>query len=150
MKKGKTVGSWQIKREKSQKAKETKGNYMKKLLLLAFTCLIVISACKTKKETTSTEVVVVKPALDCSTKGLTYSSIKPIMDQHCTSCHSYGGSGGFNFENITDVKRAAEKGELLGTIKHERGFPDMPAQAEKLDQASIDLIECWIKNGMKE
>jgi len=38
----------------------------------------------------------------------------------------------------------------LGTIKHERGFPRMPAQAEKLDQASIDLIECWIKNGMQK
>ena len=48
------------------------------------------------------------------------------------------------------MKKAALNGELLGTIKHQKGYPKMPAFKEKLDQASIDKIECWINNGMKE
>ena len=127
---------------------------MKKSLFI-ITCLsLTIVACKTKKETAATtpkpEVVVVKPVLDCGAQGLTYSTIKPILEKHCNSCHSDGGAGGFDFLVFADVKKACEKGEMLGTIKHERGFPRMPANAPQLDQASIDLIECWIKNGMKE
>lgn len=124
---------------------------MKKALLIAFTSVIVISACKTAQETQKKETVpVVKPVLDCSSSALTYSTIKPILEKHCISCHSDGGAGGYDFEVFAHVTKAGANGELLGTIKHERGFPNMPAQAAQLDQTSIDLIECWIKNGMKE
>lgn len=123
---------------------------MKKLLLLTFTSVIVIAACKTSKETAKTETAVVRPPLDCSTSGVNYESIKPIIEKNCTSCHGYGGSGGLNFLTSADVKKAATKGELLGTIKHQRGFPRMPANAEQLDQTDIDKIECWINNGMKD
>ncbi|HLC82416.1 MAG TPA: cytochrome c [Bacteroidia bacterium] len=123
---------------------------MKKLFLITFTSVIVISACKTSKETAKVKTAVVKPALDCKTTEITYAEIKPIFEKNCTSCHGYGGSGGFNFLSSVDIKRAAAKGELLGAIKHESGFPRMPARAEQLSQADIDKIECWINNGMKE
>ena len=91
-----------------------------------------------------------KPATDCSTKNLTYASdIKQIFEQHCTSCHGYGGRADYNFLTVEDVNRAAKNGELLGTIKWEQGFKKMPAHAEKLDDATIGKIECWISNGMK-
>ncbi len=127
---------------------------MKKTILISATILITIIACKTKKEVakdTATAVEGAKPVLDCSTSGLTYADIKPIFDKQCISCHDYGGgAGGYNFTSIGDVKRAGTNGELLGTIKWKRGFPLMPKNDEQLGQASIDLIECWIKNGMKE
>lgn len=123
---------------------------MKKLLLLTLTSVIVISACKTSKEGAKTETVVVKTPLDCSTSGVNYSAIQSIIEKNCTSCHGYGGSGGLNFLTSDDVKIAAKKGELLGAIKHQRGFPKMPANAEQLSQADIDKIECWINNGMKD
>lgn len=123
---------------------------MKKSLFI-ITCLsLAIVACKTKKEAAKPEVVVVKPVLDCGAQGLTYSTIKPILEKNCNSCHSDGGAGGFDFLVFADVKKACEKGEMLGTIKHERGFPNMPANAAQLSQTDIDMIECWIKNGMKE
>ncbi len=120
--------------------------------LFFIACLsISVVACKTIQEAPKTETVaVVKPVLDCSSSALTYSAIKPILEKHCNSCHSDGGAGGYDFLVFTHVTKAGANGELLGTIKHERGFPNMPAQAAQLDQASIDLIECWIKNGMKE
>lgn len=123
---------------------------MKKFIFLAIIGAITIVACKTKKETVKTEAATPKPAMDCSSKGLTYAAIKPIFEKHCTSCHGYGGAGGLNFESLADIKRAAGNGELMGTIKWQRGFPKMPARAEQLDQATIETIECWINNGMKE
>ena len=123
---------------------------MKKLFLVAFSSIIVISACKTGKETAKTEAVVVRPPLDCSTSGVNYESIKGIIEKNCTSCHGYGGADGLNFLTVADVRKAATKGELLGTIKHQRGFPRMPANTDQLSQADIDLIECWINNGMKD
>lgn len=123
---------------------------MKKILLTATLILAAVTACKISKETPKTDTAVVKPALDCSTSGRTYSSIKFIFDQNCISCHNYERTGGYNFLSIADVKRAAQNGELLGTIKWQKGFSAMPQMAAQLDQAFIDQIECWIKHGMKE
>jgi hypothetical protein len=123
---------------------------MKKILFLIATVAITSSACKSSKDVSKTETTVVKTPVDCSISGMTYASIKPILEVNCNNCHSNGGAGGFDFTIFADVKKAAQKGELLGTIKHAYGFPKMPESAEKLDQESIDKIECWIKNGMKE
>lgn len=123
---------------------------MKKIFFLVATIAITSAACKSSKEVSKTETPVVKSTVDCAVSGLTYASIQPILEEKCNSCHSNGGSGGFDFTVFADVKKAAQKGELLGTIKHAPGFPRMPVRAEKLDQESIDKIECWIKNGMKE
>lgn len=123
---------------------------MEKVFFLVAIAVITIAACKTSKETAKTEKPVVKPAIDCSTAEMTFVSIKPIFEKNCTGCHGYGGQGGYNFESLAEIKRAAKNGDLLGAIKHARGFPKMPAKAEQLDQASINQIECWINNGMKE
>ena len=128
---------------------------MKKLILALAAVVITIAACKTSKEAKKTETAKVetpakKPVLDCNGTGLTFAAIKPIFDANCSSCHGYGGAGGYNFLSSTDVIRAAKNGDLLGTIKWLQGYPKMPERAEQLDQASIDKIECWINNGMKE
>ena len=121
---------------------------MKKIALTCFCVSLTLFACKSTKETAKIETP--KPPLDCSSQGLTFADIKPIFDKNCISCHGYGGSDGLNFLTSADVKKAASKGELLGAIKHQKGFPKMPAKADQLDQASIDKIECWINNGMKD
>ncbi len=123
---------------------------MKKGLFLITIVAITIAACKTSKETAKTETPVAKSILDCSTSGMTYASIKSIFEKNCINCHDSGGPGGYNFENVLDIKRAAKSGDLLGVIKWQKGYPKMPAKADQLDQTAIDQIECWITNGMKE
>lgn len=121
---------------------------MKKIIIASTFIVAVLAGCKTKKEVAATA-----PAapLDCSNKTLSYSAdIKPIMEANCTRCHNTNEKAGFNFFKIESVKKAALNGELLGTIKHQKGFPKMPAFSAKLDQTAIDKIECWINNGMKE
>jgi hypothetical protein len=119
---------------------------MKKLIIATILITAAFAACKTSKPT---EKVVTKPAVDCGTMSVSYATdIKPILEQNCNRCH--GRAGGYNFSEMADVKRSAQNGSLLGTIKWQSGFPKMPAGAGQLDAATIDKVECWIKNGMKD
>lgn len=112
--------------------------------------LAILNACVTSKksETTSTQ-------LDCnSVKEISYKSdILPILEPNCASsgCHNdKSRKHNISVLNLDDLKKAASIGVLLGTIKHEKGYPKMPMFKPKLKEADIQKIECWVKNGMKE
>jgi len=112
--------------------------------------LAILNACGTSKkaETASTP-------LDCNlVKEISYKSdILPILEPNCASsgCHNdKSRKHNISVLNLDDVKKAASKGELLGTIKHEKGYPKMPMFKPKLKEEDIQKIECWVKNGMKE
>ena len=125
---------------------------MKKTAVTLIIISMVIGACKvsknqedTKKETPVASVV------NCDATDYSYAKdIKPILEAHCNSCHSDGGTGGYDFTVIADVKKAAKNGELIGTIKWEKGYPRMPIGAAQVDDASIAKIECWINKGLKD
>ena len=121
---------------------------MKKLMYLSIIAVGFLAACKSTKPSTS---AIAALPLDCSNKTLTYSTdIKPIIETSCAKCHNTNNKAGYNFLTLESVKKAAQDGHLLGTIKHEKGYDAMPRMAAKLPQESIDKIECWMNNGMKE
>ncbi len=122
---------------------------MKKTFLSGFILILIFTTCKTTKQAEKT--VVAQPVLDCSSMDVTYNfDIKPVFETFCLNCHGEEGDGGFNFLKITEIKRAAQSGALLGSIKWHKGFSRMPEHGEQLDAKTINKIECWIKNGMKE
>lgn len=119
---------------------------MKKNILPVIAVLFLLGGCKTDQKHSQTVA-----AIDCNGTNFSYKSdIKPVIETSCLNCHSDYGNGGFNFTILEDVKRAAKKGELLGTIKGHKGFPIMPPYEPRLNAASIAKIECWINNGMKD
>jgi hypothetical protein len=121
---------------------------MKKLMYLSIIAVGFLAACKSTKQPVATVPAV---PLDCSNKTLTYTAdIKSIIETSCANCHNKNNKAGYNFLTLESVKKAAVSGELLGTIKHQKGYSKMPMSASKLPQESIDKIECWITNGMKE
>jgi mono/diheme cytochrome c family protein len=121
---------------------------MKKIVITSFTIAALFAACKSTKETS----VAVVEKVDCSTySGLTYSKdIKTIIETNCAKCHNKNNKAGFNFLTLESVKKGVSNGELLGTIKHQKGYPKMPIGAPKLSQDDINKIECWINSGMPE
>lgn len=76
--------------------------------------------------------------------------IKPVFETFCTKCHAEKSDGGYNFMKISEIKKAVNSGSLLGSIKWQKGFTRMPKSGKQLDSKTINTIECWINNGMKE
>jgi hypothetical protein len=112
--------------------------------------IVFLTACGTSKKSE----VTIAP-LDCNTvTEISYKNdILPILEPNCASggCHNdKSRKHNISVLNLDDVKKAASKGELLGTIKHEKGYPKMPMFKPKLKNEDIQKIECWVKNGMKE
>lgn len=122
---------------------------MKKIVLPGFFLILIFTTCKTGKQ--SGKAAVAKPGLDCGNMNVNYAlEIKPVFKTFCINCHGEKEEGGYNFTKISDIKRAANSGSLLGSIKWQKGFARMPKRGKQLDAKTINTIECWINNGMKE
>lgn len=120
---------------------------MKKIVSIVTIALaLFIVSCKTKKASTETSTSA------CVTTPTYTADIKPIIDASCgTTCHSaQKRKAGIDLSTYESVKENAAQKRFLGAIKHEQGFDPMPAYAAKLDDATIQKIECWIKGGMPQ
>ncbi len=99
----------------------------------------------------------------------TFADVHPIYRQHCTPCHSTGGSGGHNIasSNITTAYNASQLGSYTvsgetkgfatlvrihdGSMPQGAGCTGNPvtdaANAACLDAAEQALIQAWIDDG---
>ena len=85
----------------------------------------------------------------CDTTSVTLSgSVRPILELHCTGCHS-GASpqGGISLVNYSDIKARADDGSLLGSISHDVAWSAMPKNQDKLPDCKIATIRIWIEDG---
>lgn len=134
---------------------------MKRIFISAIAlALFYFYSCKTKK--TAVEVKAATTAKHDSVIAVipvpTYKAeIKNLIDNACLPCHQSGmlpaippPPGGIALDNYTDVKKVATHKSFLGAINHEEGFAPMPADREKLDNATIQKITLWVQNGMPE
>lgn len=85
----------------------------------------------------------------CDTTKFTFAlTINPIIEKYCKGCHSgTAPSGGILLSNYTEVKQQVTSGRLLGSIKHQAGFSQMPKSQPKLSECIITQFEKWIDNG---
>lgn len=116
---------------------------MQKFLLLgAFVLTMTFIQCKH-------DTLVTVP---CSGPTPTYTAmVKPVMDLHCATagCHSaLSKKGGFDLSSHAGTVEAAADEAFIGSMEHNPDFPAMPQGAAKLDEATIEKIACWTKNGM--
>lgn len=87
----------------------------------------------------------------CSTENMSFAvDVNPVIQNSCISCHSSGyASGGVNLEGYENIKPYAQSGELLKVIKHEPGVSPMPQNSEKLPDCTINKINAWVEQGIK-
>ena len=122
---------------------------IKKSVFILAAAPLLISGCKTTKPPVAAAVSQTA-AVACGTQIPIFQlEILPVFEKKCNNCHGNRAAGGYNFTIMDDIYRAANNGELLSTIRWEPHFPQMPQQRDKLDDATIHTIECWIKTGMK-
>lgn len=86
---------------------------------------------------------------NCDLSQASYAlTVKPLLQQHCYSCHSGGfASGNVTLDDYPGVKTQMDNGKLLGSIRHLPGHPPMPQNAPKLSDCNIALIAKWFDAG---
>ena len=92
------------------------------------------------------------PENTCITEAMSYSgNVLPILEDNCYSCHDQASNqGGVTLEGYINLKVYVDNGKLLGVIKHEPGFPEMPQNSPQLGGCQIAKIEAWINQGALE
>lgn len=83
---------------------------------------------------------------ECDTVNISYAmDIQPIFDDNCIICHSGPTPpAGFSLVDYENAVVVAKSARLLGAVKHQSGFLEMPQGANKLDDCSINKLESWI------
>lgn len=114
---------------------------MRKTLLIISAVALVAFACSKENEEDLSDT--------CGTADVSYASdVSQILTSNCTSCHNQqSASGGVMLHDYENVKVHAESGSLLGSIKHEAGYSNMPQGQEKLPECNIAIIEAWVNDG---
>ncbi len=85
--------------------------------------------------------------------SITYSStIQSIINNNCVGCHSNPPQNGapFPLTDFDQVFTRANNGQLLRSISRQTGEPRAMPPSGRLPQATIDLVELWIEEGIKE
>jgi hypothetical protein len=89
--------------------------------------------------------------LDCTGVAPKYNSeVNLILSASCGSagCHDVTTkSAGVDLSSYAASVAATKSDKFLKSIKHESGASKMPQGGDKLPDATIKVIECWIKNG---
>lgn len=85
----------------------------------------------------------------CDTTAVSFNaSVLPILQLHCTGCHSGSNpEGEINYSSYSGVKATVSGGKLLGSIQHAAGYFEMPKNANKLSACKINTIQAWINAG---
>jgi hypothetical protein len=121
---------------------------MKILIPTALIILMSITSCYYD----SKEYLFPQVSSGCDTTNITFNlSVKPILSNHCLSCHSNGtaASLGANIrlEGYADVKARVDDGRLWGSISHSGGFSPMPKGSSKLNDCKLTIVQKWIEDG---
>ena len=70
-----------------------------------------------------------------------------LMQKYCTGCHSSSNpGGGIVIAGYDDLVTLAGEGSLMGSIRYESGYSNMPPNRQ-LSECNITLLQKWIDDG---
>ena len=108
---------------------------------------LIISGCYNDK---ADELYPTTSVAVCDTSDITFTKdILPIMQQKCAvaACHDGTRSGGYEMSGYTGLKLSVDDCKLLGALRWETGYSQMPKGMSKLDECSINKIARWVHQG---
>ncbi len=100
-----------------------------------------------------------KPPSDADTIRFFESEIRPLLAEHCYSCHGESTQeAGLRLDRRAAILRGTDYGPVISTeaprdslllrsVRHESEMP-MPEGEEKLSGKQIDALERWVEIGM--
>jgi hypothetical protein len=86
---------------------------------------------------------------DTVSASLFASTVMPILNANCNSCHGGAASAGAGvaLDNYSAVLVQVNNGKLMGDITHATGYVPMPMGGNKLSDCNIAKIQKWINSG---
>lgn len=80
------------------------------------------------------------PNIECNSEISLANDVRPILDQHCMSCHFEGNSTGYDLHDYESVKSNINK--VLSSLRA-NGNDLMPQGGPALADSLIQKFECW-------
>ncbi|WP_350284465.1 hypothetical protein [uncultured Croceitalea sp.] len=88
---------------------------------------------------------------DNSDATVTFSAnIEPIIASNCLGCHSSPPRNGAPFSLVTYAQVSSRSSGVLNTVSKQTGEPSAMPPSGRIPQASINLIDVWIQEGLAE
>lgn len=118
---------------------------LQKVTAIIFFLLLLFNSC-----TYDNEVDYFKDSTNtCDIENMSFQTdVYPVISNSCVGCHNNSfASGRINLEGYDNVKKNSEM--ILKTIKHQAGVEPMPQGAAKLPDCTIEKINAWVDQGMK-
>lgn len=86
---------------------------------------------------------------ECDTGDVSYSNqVVTILKANCTKCHtSPTGEKGVFLDSYEEVKKNADNGRLLGSVRHKKPYTAMPYNSDPLNKCNIRTLSIWIEQG---
>jgi len=99
-----------------------------------------------------------EPAVQAASAPSYSADVKPILEKNCMSCHDgVHHKGGLIMESYSSMMKGGKhgvsilphnsKGSLMVQLLEGEADPQMPADADPLPAAQIDIIKAWIDAG---
>ena len=83
--------------------------------------------------------------------AITFSAdIQPIIARNCLGCHSSPPRNGAPFSLVSFQQVSSRSAAVLRTVSLQTGQPNAMPPSGRIPQASIDLIDQWIEDGLIE
>jgi cytochrome c553 len=117
----------------------------KTILILAGLFVLLLSNC-----TYQNEVDYFKDTTNqCITDSMSFQKdIYPVLLDNCVGCHGNSGAEArINLEGYDNVKKNNVR--MMNAIEHKAGTLPMPQGASKLDDCTINKLNAWIAQGLK-
>lgn len=121
--------------------------------LLLFVFMITLLSCGSSDDSTEPEVMIDPDPIPGQTS--TYiANVKTIIDTNCLECHGtpLQNSAPMHLVTFQEVVSAVNTRDLFGFVSTNNAFNVMPPSDEggRMPQATIDIIEDWIADGLLE
>lgn len=125
--------------------------YLSILLTVFFLGLLSWQTSSCKKEEIPEPEPVDSVRLDSSEVSYAMDVVKVLNNGNCTGCHSETAArGGVVLIGHEELKKWAENGRLLKSVRHEPGAVPMPLDRDKLTEERIWILERWVLQGLKD
>lgn len=115
-----------------------------KFQYLIFSILILIIFSCSKTDTTDYAGIAV-----CSSVPTYTNNVATILNTSCalSGCHNNSAKAGINLSNYEQASSQFKtNSKNLISIHHGSGVEAMPRNSAKLSDASINTLDCWVKN----